>query len=136
MTQDTPTTDPHHDEVMETAGDLTKAADVITERGLHRGYFAAPDRIHGPVDARGAINVAINGNPENCGPEHGRAYRAALALIQHLGAAAGDVDHDDSPDLVAVLADWSDHPGRTKAEVADAMRACAWAMVEDAAQWS
>lgn len=110
----------------ELAADLEKAADVVTKRGLYKGYFIDPhhDRDNSTVDARGAINDAVNEDPEECGPAGGRADRVSLALIDRMGLVDG-IDHDDQQGIVTILADWSDNPARTETDVAGAMRACA-----------
>jgi hypothetical protein len=133
MTKTTPSaeaTDPYLEIARANAVALTKAAHLITVRGLHKGYFNDPYSIwpNGrKTDARGAINEVLNGDAEECGRPGGDADRISLLLLDHLGLLEpiGGIEPDDQQAIILTLSEWSDHIARTKADVADAMRALA-----------
>jgi hypothetical protein len=112
-----------------TADILDRAADIIERNGLHKGSFCDD----GPgakakipqgwaCCSYGAINIAANGErPWQASDGGEAAYRA---LVKHLGISDG---HNDT------VADWSDHPDRTVAEVIAALRGAAQVERERAA---
>lgn len=102
---------------------LDKAADHIDRVGWHQGSLYDRERnskltLAGcPVCAIGAINVALHGEPTftSEGPD---AHDVADAVLEALG--------------IEGLADWNDEPGRTQAEVTNALRDTAAALREEA----
>lgn len=99
-------------------GILDAAAQEIETRGLWKGWYSGPTNVghsttHGPLCALGAIHFAATGDPM---PGHGGiAYTVANEFGAWLRVRVG----------VEMVADWSDADGRTAAEVAAQMRACA-----------
>jgi len=112
----------------ETAAILDKAADVIERNGLHKGTYASGALVGGGAFtdkcccARGAINMAANGN--NPWETSEASELAHDALCTYLGIS-GNVDQS--------VADWNDNEYRTAEQVITALRGAAQAERERAA---
>lgn len=85
---------------------LRKAADVIRERGHHKGWFC--QKRGGAVCFWGAINVA-----RGRGPSH-----ASKKLVKQITLLMGRSAPTE-------MADWNDAPGRTASEVIAALESAA-----------
>lgn len=108
---------------------LTKAAEVIEERGWYQGGFMPSltdmDPADLPVCVLAAINVAADHDPdEGFGPA-GDRQDAALALAEHLGLRAALDDFEEEGIENVIGNDWNDRPERTAEQVTAALRECA-----------
>jgi len=97
-----------------------RAADLIEERGLHKGDFvpddAAIDLAACPLCVLAAFNVAVGAHIE--GELNEDADRAARAFADWLGV-------DPGRDLVGALGDeWNDRAEQTQANVVRQLRRC------------
>ena len=98
---------------MNTSEILDRAADLIEERGWTQGWYCGPT---GELCAAGAMFVAIGLRPAGwTAPEHPAHRRAMVAFERHLM---------DTFDYFGAH-NWNDEPGRTQAEVVNALRAAA-----------
>lgn len=108
---------------MNTAEILNKAADVIEERGWHKGDFVSSVGFDGSgcVCVLGAINVAVGEVPYAVFEIGDRDERtdAARVLAEYLGLVLRDGDVTEVGDR------WNDAEGRTKDEVVAALREAA-----------
>ena len=108
---------------MKTSEILSKAADIIDERGWYQGHYMpwGADRASCPVCALGAINVAAgfppDGSPDESSDVAGPAGGAAAELVLWLGGNF-EIDH------------WNDAPGQSAAVVVRELRACAADLAE------
>ena len=97
---------------------LSKARDVLAERGWHQGDFAANRDGSGSVCAAGACSVAAFGSPtyiaEVFGPEAPEVQEALLLLR--------GVVSDDDHDPLSVIAHWNDDPRRSAEDVSLALK--------------
>lgn len=97
-----------------------RTADLIEERGLHKGDFvpddAAVDLAACPLCVLAAFNVAVGAHIE--GELNEDADRAARAFADWLGV-------DPSQDLIDALGDeWNDRPEQTQSNVVRMLRRC------------
>jgi hypothetical protein len=96
---------------MSTVADvLDRAADVIVERGHHKGSYEGWD---GTVCAGGALRVAITGKPFT-------RFTGAGEAVTYMSARDRLCDLLGSP-----IARWNDAPDRTADEVIAALREAA-----------
>jgi hypothetical protein len=117
---------------------LLKAADVIERNGHHKGDFANLDEIWKaeeeegiklsrtdcPVCTRGAINIVVAGDPDDCGSYGSFTDSAAQSLADHLGLES-TVDVPSEHHVIGAIAEWNDAPERTAEQVVTALRECA-----------
>lgn len=106
-----------------TAELLTKAADIIDQRGWCQGSFVPPnsDPRTAPVCAEAAISVAGGVMPNgygyaSAGVDAAIAARAARRVFRHRVQRA--------------ISDWNDAPERTAGQVTAELRACANELAE------
>ncbi|GAA2092469.1 DUF6197 family protein [Actinomadura alba] len=110
-----------------TADLLDKAADVLTERGWHRGGWLPLGR---DVDVNtcnvcvlAAINVAAGASPwRDFEEENTDTFDAAIALAEHLGHEPME-DHEDIAEVIGNQ--WNDDQTRTAEDVITALREAA-----------
>jgi hypothetical protein len=100
---------PRHESPAEPDPVLLRAAEIVRERGLCQG----PWRTSGPVCAAGAVGEAGGDLGLSRSMMEARLLKFAQALG---GSSAGDVH------------DWNDAPGRTAAEVAEALERAAYGL--------
>lgn len=107
---------------------LKRAADVIDQRGWYQDDYINEA---GCVCVLGAFRVAV---AEAAGVEEADIPNAVLGiggllnwdLINEVDDAASALhQHIDEPAAFFGVAEWNDHPGRTKDEVTAALRAAA-----------
>lgn len=101
---------------MNTSEILDKAADLIDERGLAKGWYCGPG---GTLCARGAIYAAAGYEPEPDGSDHDWI----AGLLRHDEVMRAEVLIDQV--IGYVVSQWNDAPERTAAEVATALRGAA-----------
>jgi hypothetical protein len=99
---------------------LRMTAVYIQRHGWNQGDYYSPifDAATPPACVSGALGMACFGAPIGVPPIHepGRTeyHRGLMVLADHLGVST-----------VAAVFNWNDTPGRTKAEILDALNAAA-----------